>query len=253
MIDIHNHILPGLDDGSQSLDESIRMAKLAVEEGIESIIATPHHANGKYENRAVDIVKAVEQLNAELVKQNIPLRIYSGQEIRVTDRFLEDMYQKVSIPLNHSKYILIEFPTNRIPSRIEEVLHELEVMQLIPILAHPERNLEIVDNPDKLYHLVTRGMLSQVTSHSINGAFGLKIQKISLDFCSRNLTHFIASDAHNLTHRAFGLLQSYNYIEAKLGCEYTDYFRRNARSVLMNQCFQANLPKKTKKMFQFWK
>src|SRR4051794_17534119 len=105
MIDIHSHILPGLDDGAKNLEDSLDMARLAVKDGIHTVIATPHHANGVYTNEKADVVQAVMQLNEALVSNGIPLNIIAGQEIRVYDQFIDDFYQSKLLTLHNSNYV----------------------------------------------------------------------------------------------------------------------------------------------------
>ncbi len=234
MIDIHCHILPGVDDGSQSMDESLEMARYAVKEGIHTIIATPHHGNGTWENEANLVFEKVERLNAELDKNNIPLKVLPGQEVRVRKQVLEECRSGRTIPLNMSRYILIEFSFTELPERIDELFDQLRSRNLIPIIAHPERYPYIVENPQILTRLVSQGSLSQVTAQSLTGSFGPQLQAISLELCRRNLVHLIASDAHNVKTRPFELKEAYETVEEKLGAVYKSYFLRNARHVLDN-------------------
>lgn len=254
MIDIHSHILPSLDDGAADLQEAIGMAQAAVAEGIRTIIATPHHANGRYMSEASGVLQQVDAFNAILAESRIPLRVLPGQEIRVYGDLLDDFQQGKLLGLGNSSYILLEFPSSGVPEQIEELLHELRVLGLIPIIAHPERNAELARNPERLRSLIELGALSQVTSHSINGLFGKAVQQQALMMCRTNLAHFIASDAHNLSHRAFGLKQAYRRIEELLGAEYVSYFLANAEAVGNSNYIEIWQPRlEKKKWFQFWK
>lgn len=232
MIDIHSHILPGLDDGPQSIGESLDMARMAVQEGISVLIATPHHRKGVFVNEAPDIREAVDRFNENLVEHGIPLDISYGQEIHHYPRIIDDFYNRKLLTLDGSPYALIEFPSSQIPKTVEETLHELALLRITPIIAHPERNKEIAERPDKLTELVAKGALSQVTSHSITGRFGTQIQSLAMKLCSMHLVHFIASDAHNVTDRPFHLQQAYETIRKTLGPEYVEYFQKNAQSIL---------------------
>jgi protein-tyrosine phosphatase len=247
MIDLHCHILPGLDDGSINMEESMKMAQAAVDEGIHTIIATPHHANGRYKNEAMMVMQAVMQLNAELNARDIPLEVGCGQEIRLYARLVDDLYEHRLLTLHQSNYLLLELPPDQIPQRIFELLHELQVLNIKAVIAHPERNQEIVQNPDKLVRLIEAGALSQITAHSISGVSGSKIEAVSLELCRLNLVHFVASDAHNLHLRPFGLRNAYECIDSKLGTEYVDYYRNNAQIVLDNEIVIAWEPQRRKK------
>jgi protein-tyrosine phosphatase len=249
MIDIHSHILSGFDDGADSMKDSIAMAKAAVEDGISAVFATPHHADGKYHNEALAVNKAVEELNLQLQEQQIPLMVWPGQEIRVYKNLINDLDRGVTISLNQSRYILIEFPSDRIPSGIEEYIHELKVIGKIAILAHPERNREIIQHPEKLYDLINLGVLSQITAGSVTGSFGKKIQSYALKLCEANMVHFISSDAHNTSNRPFGLSAAYQTIAKQLGKSYVEYYQANARDIVDNNLIGIRQPTHLKHSF----
>lgn len=254
MVDIHCHILPGVDDGSPSLEHSLQMARMAVREGIGTVIATPHHANGKYDNPAGRTQENVKRLTVELKRQDIPLQVCPGQEVRVYSDLISDMDNGSLFTLNGSRYLLIEFPSHRIPPSIKELIHELKVMQITPILAHPERNKEIAENPAQLFELIEFGVLCQLTSHSITGLFGPAIRNLSLDMCRRNWIHFISSDAHNVTQRPFSLREAYAEIDTEIGSMYSSYYQKNAKAIIENQSISIcsePIPIK-KKWYRLW-
>ncbi|OAH54493.1 tyrosine protein phosphatase [Domibacillus aminovorans] len=228
MVDLHSHILSGLDDGAADIVESIEMAKQAEKEGIRMIVATPHHKNGQYENEKAAVEAAVLTLNKHLYESGIDVTIYAGQEVRMYGELLEDYENNKLLPVGQSTCMLIEFPSNGIPAFAEQVLFDMQLHGITPIIVHPERNIAISENPDKLYKLIKNGALSQITAASINGQFGKKIKHLSMQLIEANLTHFIASDAHNTTTRAFGLRQAYDAIDP----DYAEYFKENAEIVL---------------------
>lgn len=253
MIDIHSHILPGLDDGAEDMEETVLMARAAVEEGIHTLIATPHHANGKYDNPMRKVALSVQEVNRTLERLNIPLTVLQGQEIRLYGSLLEDLHHEVARTLHSSRYILIEFPSREIPKQTDELFHELRVMGMVPVIAHPERNMEIAQDPSKLQRLIRQGALSQVTSHSLNGLFGKKVQKLSLDMCKHHLVHFVASDAHNMTHRAFGLRQAYALLAEKMGEQQVRVYQDHTERLLHNEDVygpQSSWPKRV--WWKFW-
>jgi protein-tyrosine phosphatase len=229
------------------MEESMKMAQAAVDEGIHTIIATPHHANGRYNNETGMVMQAVLQLNAELNARDIPLEVGCGQEIRLYPKLVDDLYEHRLLTLHESNYMLLELPADQIPQRTFELLHALQVLNIKAVIAHPERNREIMQNSDKLLSLIEAGALSQVTAHSINGLSGSKIQTVSLELCRLNLVHFVASDAHNLHLRPFGLRNAYDCIDNKLGSEYADYYRNNAQMILDHQIVTAWEPQRRKK------
>lgn len=141
MIDIHCHILPGVDDGAQTFEDSILMAKEAASQGIDIIVATPHHHNGRYINEKENIIELVDKLNERLLEERIPITILPGQESRIYGEVLEDYLTNKVLTLNNThKYILIEFPSNQIPRFTEQLFFDVQANGLTPVIVHPERN-----------------------------------------------------------------------------------------------------------------
>ncbi|WP_028546380.1 tyrosine-protein phosphatase [Paenibacillus taiwanensis] len=235
MIDIHAHILPRVDDGATSMAMSIRMARHASIQGIRHMLATPHHRNGLYVNPAPVIHDAVKRLNEELQHSNIKLVVYPGQEIRVYDRLLQDLtLGQELLSLNESRYVLLEMPSTHIPPRLRELVYEVCLLGKVPIIAHPERNLEVMSTPARLAELVQQGALCQVTSHSLVGHFGKKVKKLAWELCKQHTVHFVASDCHRDVRRAPNLGEAYKQMRRLLGERYVHFFQENARSVLFN-------------------
>ncbi|KRF21700.1 tyrosine-protein phosphatase [Paenibacillus sp. Soil787] len=234
MIDIHSHILCNLDDGPRTLEQSLELARLAVQEGITMILATPHHRNGRYLNEAHAIIEAVAVFQEQLNQNQIHLKVCHGQEIRVYPQLIDDYDDGSLLTLHGSSYMLIEFSTGKLPERMDEMIYELSLMQITPIIAHPERNREIADQPDKLLRMIELGALSQLTSHSITGKFGSHTKRLAMELCKRNLVHFIASDVHDAIHRPFHLQQAYDSVRRLLGDDYVTYYQQNAEHVIRN-------------------
>ncbi|MBZ5749063.1 tyrosine-protein phosphatase [Metabacillus rhizolycopersici] len=247
MIDIHSHILPGVDDGAQTVEDAIGMAKLAVEEGITKIIATPHHMNGKYINKKQDIIERVSTLNHLLQNENIPLEVLPGQETRIYGELLEDLEKGDILPLNQSNYLFIELPSGHVPRYTEKLLFDVQLKGLTPVIVHPERNAEVLENPDKLLNLVKKGTLTQVTAGSITGHFGKKIQKFSMQLIEANLTHFISSDAHNTSTRSFQMRESISVLEKEFGNQVVYYFQENAELLIQGQAVYNQEPSQIKR------
>lgn len=237
MIDIHTHILPGLDDGAANFDDTLDMARAACSEGITALIATPHHANGVYMNGASDVRSLTETVNSRLQEESIPLTIAAGQEIRVHDDLLDAWQRGELLPLAGSDYVLLEMPSSRIPSSMEAVVHELSVMGLTPVIAHPERNAEVVQHPDRLAELIAMGACAQVTSHSLLGAFGKRIEQAAWTLLRQGSIHIVSSDAHHVTRRGFRLGEAYSFIERTMGEQWSAWLKDNAGRVLANEPF----------------
>lgn len=237
MIDIHTHILPGLDDGSANWNDTLNMARAAVSEGITTIIATPHHANGTYINEADKVMKHTCQINEQLISAGVPVTIVTGQEIRVHDDLLEAWYRKELLPLAGSSYVLIEMPSSRIPKAMLDVIHELSILNLKPIIAHPERNAEVVQHPERLAELVEAGAFAQVTTHSLLGGFGKRIEQTAWSLCKDGLIHIVSSDAHHIERRGFRLREAYDRINDRMGDDWETYYRNNAKCVVEDKPF----------------
>lgn len=247
MIDIHCHILPGMDDGAKNLNESLRMAEVAAKEGITKIVASPHHYTSRFFNPKEEVLTKVKQLNLELQKNDIPLEILIGHEVRIFGELVDEYKNGQIATINENMYVLIEFPSNHIPRYAEQLFYEIQMTGLIPIIVHPERNSQIIEQPEKLYHLVEKGALSQVTAASITGYFGRKIQKFSLQLIEANLTHVIASDAHNTTNRSFNMMEAFERIEKEFGIDVVYLFKENAEQIISGKMIYRENPQKIKK------
>ncbi|OAB41189.1 tyrosine-protein phosphatase [Paenibacillus antarcticus] len=237
MIDIHTHILPGIDDGAADWNDTLNMARAAVAEGITTLIATPHHANGRYNNAAVEVLEYTHHINEKLIEEGVPITIHSGQEIRWHHDWLESWFRKELLPLANSSYVLLELPSTRIPTEIYELLHELNILKLKVIIAHPERNAEIMKHPERLAELIERGAFAQVTTHSLLGGFGRRIEKMAWFLCKSGLIHIVSSDAHDMERRGFRLREAYEVIGERMGKQWENYFLNNSACVLDDSPF----------------
>jgi protein-tyrosine phosphatase len=208
MIDLHSHILPGLDDGSPSLAESLEMARLAVADGTTHMACTPHITPGVYENGTSTIVRAVQKLDQVLRRAAIPLALYVGADIHITPD-LPDQLALGSMPtLNRSRYFLFEPPHHVLPPRLEDLTVRLINAGFIPILTHPERLTWTKANYDIIERLNAAGCLIQLTADSIIGAFGRTALYYSEKLIDEGRVDIIASDAHSATRRRPGLSQA---------------------------------------------
>lgn len=247
MIDIHCHILPGIDDGAPHEQASLDMALQAVNEGITGIIATPHHS-GKYENPKASIMNYVSILNEVLNKEDIPLEIYPGQEPRISGELIENYEKGEVLTLNNrNQYLLVELPFDHVPRYTGQLLYDIQVKGITPIIVHPERNREIQESPDWLYKFVKDGALTQVTASSITGHFGKHTKKFTLNLIDHNLTHFVASDAHNLTSRNFRMREAFEEITNEFGRETRYLFHENAELLIEGKVVGKEMPQRIKK------
>jgi len=216
MIDLHCHILPGLDDGPGTMEESLQMAEAAIADGITHVVATPH-ASGRY---AFDFV-AVRRLRDELqARTGDRLKIATGCDFHLNPENLRALRRDASpFCINQRDYLLLEFNEVSIPPAMDQTLHEIQLSGLRPIITHPERNAILRTRPERLRRWVRRGCYAQVTGGSLTGTFGPVAQKISADWIREGLIHFVASDAHNTRARPLKLQPAYNAVVDQFGEE----------------------------------
>lgn len=231
MIDIHTHVLPGIDDGSDRWETTLNLARAAAAEGITALIATPHHADGRYTNEAAAVTELTGIANERLAEADIPVRLLPGQEIRVHDGLLDAWQRGELLSLAGSRYVLLEMPSSRIPSRMEEWIYELGLMGVTAVIAHPERNAEVAKAPARLSRLVNAGAIAQITTHSLLGGFGKSVLRTSWSLCEAGLVHAISSDAHHPEHRGFRLREAYEAIRLRMGETWSDYYAGNASDI----------------------
>ncbi|MFG6147454.1 tyrosine-protein phosphatase [Halobacillus sp. B23F22_1] len=248
MIDIHSHILPAVDDGAQSIEESLEMAKAAVEDGIHTIIATPHHQNGKYTNVKDNILNRTAELNRNLEISQIPLTVLPGQETRIHGDMIEGLRADEILPLtNQGNYVFVEFPSDAVPRYAKQLLFDIQLEGYQPIIVHPERNRQIIQHPSLLFDMVSKGAYTQITAASLTGRFGKNIKKFTHQLIEANLTHLIASDAHNTTSRGFCLTDAYDVLKENYGTSMVYLFAENAEYVVNGEVLAADSPQPIKK------
>lgn len=233
MLDLHCHILPGIDDGAQTLDDSIQMAELAVKEGITHILATPHHQKRNWINEKKEVIQRVRDLQAELDERHIDLTIFPGQEVSIYGELLRDIEEnKILFTDEAHNYVLIEFPTSGIPTYAERLFYDLQSHGKTPVIVHPERNHQILEHPNRLKNFIDKGALAHLTAASYTGGFGKKIERLSKQLIEANLVHFIASDAHNITNRAFYMKDAYDLLAKEYGRGKRNSFHQTTRDLL---------------------
>lgn len=248
MVDIHCHILPNVDDGPPSISQFINMANCATLSGITEIFATPHHLNGKYGNSREKILENVNRCNNLLKNEGISLTLHPGQELRIhSDIFKTIELGEVLTLSDKGKYILLELPSSYIPDYTYNILYELLLREIIPIIPHPERNMRFLDEPNLLYMMVQEGVLTQLTAGSIIGHFGKKIKLFSEKLIEHQLAHFISTDAHDVQTRGFCLQEAYEVISRIYGIDQTYYFMENAELLKKDQSVNNDRPSPIKK------
>ncbi len=202
MIDIHNHILPGFDDGPDAIDTSLKMAKIAADDGIKIIVATPHSNNGVYKTSFDKILEGVERLNQALEKEGIPLSVLPGSDVYIDLNLTSDVNDyKIMTVNNKKRYILLELPHCGVPRHLSDLVWQLSLSGITVIFSHPERNEAVQEDINILYDFIMQGALSQITAMSLTGEFGKKARKCAVSLLRHNLAHVIATDAHSVNRR----------------------------------------------------
>lgn len=218
MIDLHCHILPGIDDGAETLADSLDMAEKAISQGITHILCTPHHNNGKYVNPKVEVIDRVAALQATLDQRNLSLTLLEGQEVRITGDLVEEIQQnRILFTDLEDTYLLIEFPTMDVPAYTEQLFFSLRNMGKVPVIVHPERNAKFREDPNRLIPFLEMGCLAQLTAPSYIGVFGKDIQKTAKQMVEHNLVQMMASDAHGIKKRTFVMKEAFRQIGHDFG------------------------------------
>ena len=233
MIDIHNHVLVGVDDGPANEEEAIALVKQAHEQGITTIVVTPHHLHTRYDNTFHAVQSGIDRLNSIKEISELNIQLLPGHEIRITEKILEEIENQNIKGINDSKYLLIELPSNEVPHYTKKLLFELQTKGFVPIIAHPERNKAIAKDINILYELVNNGALSQITASSLTGEVGKYIQKLSIQMIEHHLVQLIASDAHHVNRRPFGFERLFN--QSKLDDQYITQLLRNNELLIQDK------------------
>jgi protein-tyrosine phosphatase len=221
MIDIHSHILWGMDDGARTIEDSIEMCSIAYRDRIRIIVATPHTLNGLYRNDRPSIIAKVKELNAALLhseiqipKSKIPtpnskiqnpksqLRVLPGSDVHLCEETLRQLDGGTVTTLGDGgKCLLLEFSFHGIPHGAEEMIFQLMTRGVIPVISHPERNLEVEQNPRRYHEMIRVGCLGQLTAMSLTGGFGPEVKRLAEKLLTKGFVHLIASDAHSTDGR----------------------------------------------------
>lgn len=236
MIDIHTHLIPNVDDGSDSMEETIRLAQTAVKEGIRHTILTPHHNRYWVSNEKDKVLQLTEKVEQAIQKEDIPLTVSPSQEIRMNEEFSEELFAGNYLSLDgDGKYYLVEFSWREFPSFARTYLQEMLDADIIPVIAHPERQRPFLDDPSLLRELIAMGCISQVTASSIVGDYTEEIRQAAHTMMKENLIHVIASDAHDTVERPFNLVNALKILENDYGSTYKDYLVNNAERIFKGQ------------------
>ena len=238
LIDLHCHILPGLDDGAKSPDMTLQMAQQAAADGVRRIVCTPHCAAGdpQLPARIARIRKATEVLNYVFEQNGLPLTLYPGMELLCNERLPQTLEQKSVLTLAGSHYLLIEFSFGVQLSRIEWALQTVKEHGLCPVLAHPERYTAVQRTPDCLIDWFRAGIVLQLDKDSVLGRFGRHCEHTAAWALSHGLAHCIASDAHDDKARTVSLQNVWKRVETIYSLPYASLLlKHNPKRILQGQ------------------
>ena len=235
-IDIHSHILPYLDDGSQSLEQAIDILEQAYNEGIGTIIATPHFYEGIFDNTKLKIEEALLLLEQVMNEKNIEIDIKIGCEVYYSHDICKFLNEGLIPTMNGTRYILVEFAPMEAYRNIKNGLMHLIYNGYQPILAHGERYDDLIMDLDKVRELIKMGVRIQVNADSVIGKFGRRYYKVTKRLIKYNLVHYIASDTHNSSTRRPSLKKAYSMIAKKYGNNYArSLFIDNPSELIINE------------------
>ncbi|MDR7551277.1 MAG: CpsB/CapC family capsule biosynthesis tyrosine phosphatase [Armatimonadota bacterium] len=203
LVDMHCHILPGVDDGARTWEDSLAMARAAVAAGVTHLVATPHHMEGTFDNPRARVLALVGDLRDRLAEAAIALEVFPGCEAYISPDLPARVQSGEVTTLNDGgRYLLVELPYVEIPPWAEEVLFQLQVQGITPVLAHPERNRGLQGSPDILKRWIERGVVAQVDAASLGGAFGEGAKRAARRMLEARLVHVAGSDAHRAEQAA---------------------------------------------------
>jgi protein-tyrosine phosphatase len=255
MVDVHCHILGGLDDGARTSEESLAMAEMAAADGITHVVATPH-ANSEYRFDFAAVRAAAARLQERIGDK---LRIATGCDFHLSPENITKLRNGAApFCINQKDYLLVEFNDFAVPPAMDHTLYEIQLAGIRPIITHPERNPILRSQPQRLEQWIRNGCYGQVTGGSLTGTFGSNSQQTSMNWIARGLVHFVASDAHNLTTRPHQLRAAYEVVQSEFGrAKAQALFVENPLAAFEGRGLPhvpeiADGPAKTKKRFRFF-
>ena len=242
MIDLHSHILPGIDDGSKSLEMSLAMARIAVDDGITLMACTPHIYPGMYMNNSAGIAAARDALQQSLDEHGIPLQLTTGADVHLVPGLLEGLRAGVVPTLHGTRYLLLEPSHHVAPPRFAESVFQLVAAGYVPVITHPERLTWIEDNYQVFVEMTRQGAWMQVTAGALTGLFGPRAKYWGERFIGDGLTHILATDAHSSGRRVPVMSEGRRIAERLLGSEEAALLVEGRQVALLNDLPPGSVP-----------
>lgn len=254
MIDIHSHVLYGLDDGAKTIDDSLAMVRMAAEHGTTDLVATPH-ANPQYRFNP----ELIEERLAEIAETSgSSLRLHHGCDFHLTfDNIQDAVAHPAKYTINHGRYLLVEFSDLLIFNNTGEIFERLQEAGMTPVITHPERNRLLRQRIGNIAQWVESGACVQVTAQSLLGGFGKRVEQFSRLLLDRRLVHFLASDAHDCEHRPPRLDLAYAWVKKHYGEELAEALCvTNPKAALIGetlQPFRDSISTESRKWYRIWR
>lgn len=245
MIDFHTHILPNIDDGSRSIEETFNLIEEAKKAGFDKLVLTPHYMEGYYETDVAEREVWLSAISKNLYIKNFEGKLYLGNEIYMTDNMISLLENARASTINNTSYVLFELPLNAEPLNLYDIIYQMQQYKIVPILAHPERYSFMQKEPELLYDLVEKGVLLQANYGSIIGQYGKKAQSLVKKMLENNLVHFLGSDVHRQNTIYKRITECLMEIESITGPEYLDELTdKNPSLALANKRIDIRQPSK---------
>jgi protein-tyrosine phosphatase len=242
LIDLHNHVLPGIDDGSPNLEVSMNMIRTASEQGITDIVNTVHFQHPKMDMIPItmdDITLRVGELQREIDSAELNVRLHIGAEVFFLPNLLE-LKENPLCTFGNGRYMLIEFQMRNLPDIHRETLFDLKMAGVTPIIAHPERYEQVQNNIHVVHQWIKAGCLMQIDAGSLNGTLGKSAQKSAIEITQNRMCHLIGSDAHNDGRRNFCLKTALEHVTVLTDESFSDMLIQNADKVLKGQYIEQD-------------
>jgi protein-tyrosine phosphatase len=202
VIDLHTHILPGIDDGVKTMDESVEFARVAAGDGVRTIVATPHYREGFYVNARPDVIAGVAALNARLQEEKVPIDVLPGAEVHISADLVSRVKSGHAPTLaDNGRTVLFELSMSQYPLDLESMVFQMRLAGLQILFAHPERIRYFQDDIGRYEAVIRLGAFGQLTTGSVTGIFGSDVEEFSEELARKRLVHVVASDAHNTRGR----------------------------------------------------
>lgn len=243
MIDMHCHILPGVDDGAVDMDQSLSMVKLYIQGGYSGAVVTPHLYSGYYDTDWRMLSDVLDSLREAIRYEGLTFDLYPGNEFYLDYSIMESLRSGRGKSMNGSRYVLIEFPMNSEPLYAEDLCYNVALQGYVPIIAHGERYSYVQKRPEYLLKFVKKGYPVQINLHSLTGVHGKESQRTAIDLLEKDLVHLVGSDAHSDRGRSPDMREALTALQKIVGDEkYYEITEHNGNCVVQNKGIRVSVP-----------